>query len=243
LFTELIPVNGKLQPGLIHRQLPFSNRSLHPTNPFTKGQSKNPVSDVDKTFFVDLPRLKIKSTDIISKSIGKSDHERINFIKATPRTIEKDFVQLFMTAINPPSIQRYGLKSYQVQTPYTLGNSKESIVPMMSFTVSVLVDAFFLTHNLYNGTIVIDGVNDFVGVGDNVYIEDVQQLFHIEGYTHTYQASPNGATSYVTELQVTRGQNYNGKIASFIGATDANDPTTIVTSFVPTKNQDGYRRS
>jgi hypothetical protein len=238
LYTELIPVGNKLQLGLVHRQLPFSNRTTHATNPFRAGSSKSSVSDSDKTHFVDLPQLKIKSTDILTKNVGKSDHERINFIIATPRITQKDYATLFMTATNPPSVQRYGLKTFQTQTPYVLGSSQDTIRNMIKFTVDLLADCFFLAHNLYNGSIVIDGVDSFVGVGDNVYISDVQQLYHIEGYTHTYTVSSSGATSYTTELRVTRGQQYNGKVATFIAADDSRDPTTVVTSFVPTRNQD-----
>jgi hypothetical protein len=96
-------------------------------------------------------------------------------------------------------------------------------------------DWFFLAHNLYNGTIVIDGTDQHVEVGSNLYIKDAKQLFHIEGYTHTFSITPNtGSTIFETEMRVSRGQIYNqDSKASFMGSLSRpEDTTTVITSFI-----------
>ncbi len=243
MFTELVvDAQGRLQPGLTLRQMPFSNKANHETNVFAANQryggaAVKDAAGSDKTYFVDLPQLSIVSTDIRQKNIGKSDHERINYVIVTPKILDSaslDFA--FVAGSNPPSVQRYGLKILQTQTSYVLAstqNQSDGIKNYCSRVVSLLEDWFFLTHNLFNGTLIIDGLDKFVEVGSNVYITDIKQLFHIEGYTHTYTISQTGVSEYTTELRVSRGQRLDNSKATFIGDSKVdNVPTTVVTGFV-----------
>lgn len=245
MFTELVTDNnGRLQPALIHRQMPFSNKDKQETNVFAANKRFSGSNTVDsagssKTFFTDLPRYSIVSSDIRSKNVGKSDHERINYVIVTPKILDGISLDIaFVAGSNPPSVQRYGLKVFQTQTSYVLAstqNQNDGIKKYCARIVSLLEDWFFLSHNLFNGTIVVDGTNGFVEVGSNLYIRDIKQLFHIEGYTHTYSISPAGPSEYVTEFRVSRGQRFDSDSnrASFIGDSKvSNEPTTIVTSFV-----------
>lgn len=245
MYTELVPdANGKLQPGLVLRQMPFSNKSKQETNVFSanhkfKGGDVKDSAGSSKTYFTDLNRYSIVSSDIRQKNVGKSDHERINYVIVNPKILDGislDFA--FVAGSNPPSIQRYGLKVFQTQTSYVLGSSQlinDGIKSSCARIISLLQDWFFLSHNMFNGTIITDGVDGFVEVGSNLYIRDIKQLYHIEGYTHTYAISPNGPSEYTTEFRVSRGQRFDSdnNVSSFIGDSQVpNDPTTIVTSFV-----------
>lgn len=245
LFTELVTdSSGKLQPGLILRQMPFSNKDAQETNVFAANKTFGGSNTVDsagssKTFFTDLPRYSIVSSDIRSKNIGKSDHERINYVIVTPKILDGISLDIaFVAGSNPPSIQRYGLKVFQTQTSYVLAstqNQNDGIKKYCARIVSLLQDWFFLSHNMFNGTIIADGVDGFVEVGSNLYIRDIKHLFHIEGYTHTYSISPAGPSEYFTEFRVSRGQRFDADSnrSSFIGDSKvSNDPTTVVTSFV-----------
>ena len=242
LYTELVKgSDGRLKPGLILRQIPFSNKENHETNILAAhkkatGQSlTDSVRTSEKTYFVDLPYTSIVSSDIRQKNIGKSDHERINYAIVTPR-LTKAFDIAFVAASNAPSVQRYGLKTFQTQTSYVFSTSAVTEFDLKTTCqkcVDLIKDWFFLGHNLYSGTIVTDGMDDFVEVGSNLFISDIKQLFHIEAYAYTWEIAPGGNVNYVTEFRVSRGQRYNNSKASFIGTSAiANEPTTIVTSFV-----------
>lgn len=248
LYTEmLLDTNGTLQPGVVLRQMPFSNKPNHETNVFNahnKYNKTNKITDFlaynEKTYFIDLPKYDIVSSDIKQKNIGKSDHERINYVIVVPKIDNVNFDILYTAGSNPASIQRYGLKAFQAQTSYVMSPNTDGVKNYCSRAVSLLQDWFFLSHNLYNGTIITDGRNDFVEIGNNLYISDIKQLFHIEGYTHTFQISPTGDPLYETEFRVSRGQFFDpsGSKAAFISSnTDINDVTTVVTSFVPRSNE------
>lgn len=244
LYVELSEDRkGLLKPSLIHRQTPFSNKKGQETNIFAANKSfdkKSTVSDFipddEKTFMIELPRHEIVSSNIRQRNVGKSDHERLNHVIVVPRIpIKTSNLDLtFVIGMNIPSIQRYGLRSFQAQTAYVLdkrglGGEKN----FCSKCVYLFEDWFFLAHFLFNGTIIIDGVNEHVEVGTNLFIRDTQQLYHIEGYTHDYSISPKGKITYNTEFRVSRGQIFDPstKRTSFIGPSNINkEPSTVVTS-------------
>jgi hypothetical protein len=284
LFTDLRPVTvgGKtiLRPSLIHRQIPFCNKAGSPTSTFAaprqsaKSKSKRSPTTTkvnvvhEKTYITELPRHNIKSSDIRSKNIGKSDFERVNGIAVVPRLITQDFQFGFSAAYNVPSLQRYGLRMLQGQNAYVLGQQDRSTAkkdpvtgktdPSTSKTIAfnpleiceksvdLLQDWHFLSHALYNGTLIVDGFDEFIGLGNNVYIEDVRQLFHIEGYKHTYEISPTtGSINYNTELSVSRGQifNDNTKKANFIDPDGTDSKTVVVSNLENIRNvKTGKRR-
>lgn len=228
MYTELVPdARGNLRPSLVMRQLPFSNRTTHETNPFAASAANGasfkemPLSR-GKTFFVDLPRHNIVSSDIIQKNVGKSDHERINHVLVVPKIDTNNIDPAFISVINTPSIQRYGLKSFQGQTQYVIDSDLGDPKKACKYFTHLLVDWHFLSHHLYNGTINIDGTNDHIQLGNNLYIEDLGQLYHIEGYTHTYEIqTAKGSNQYTIDLTVSRGQSYVNNFAKFIGSRES----------------------
>lgn len=238
MYTDLIKdSNGNLQPSLVLRQVPFSNKTGHETNVFT--QSKKYGSKADeipqghqKTFFTDLPRFEIVSSDIKEKNIGTSDFERLNHIIVVPKLDDSANLDLaYSTAVNVPSVQRYGLKTYSGQTGYILSDSLGDPVKVCKYFLHLMMDWFFLGHHLYNGTITIDGPDEHISLGNNLFIKDIEQLFHIEGYNHVYEIFPTGEISYTTALTVSRGQLFKNNTAKFInGAANTTEPTTITTS-------------
>lgn len=241
MFTELsLQSDGSLKPSLVMRQVPFSNWPAHETSVYwqTNGTAEDGLQDSDKTYFTDLPRHVIKSTDIKQKNIGKSDFERINYVIVTPKIDQSEINVLYVASANVPSIQRYGLRLFQTQTSYVLDKTAGTVDKFCQRCVNLLQDWFFLSHNLFNGTIITDGFDKHIEVGNNLYIEDVGQLFHIEGYTHTYEVLQTGEVSYDTELRVSRGQRFENNVASFLGKSESNkDPTTIVVGYVPSPNR------
>jgi hypothetical protein len=245
LFTDLtLDSKGNLVPSVIHRQMPFSNKPNHETNVF-HASSRSPkdggngaklsdkISDDQKTYFIDLPRHNIPSTEIKQKNIGKNDYERVNHVIVVPRVDSATYDIAFVAILNTPSIQRYGFKTVQAQTAYCLATT-EGIKNYCERCTNLIADWFFLGHQLFNGSLLIDGVEEHVELGSNLYISDVQQLFHIEGYTHTFEVDAiSGGRSYNTELRVSRGQNLINEKASFIGPSSRyKDPVTIASSIL-----------
>jgi len=225
--------------------------------PAKPDSAKDKTEKHEKTYLVDLPRVEIESADIKQKNIGKSEFERINHIVIAPRILDNSFSPLFVSAINSVSLQRHGLKTFQGQTQYVflkkisdknIPNNTElyTTVEVETFykseqkaqgafevlhkILSLLQDWFFLGHNFYNGTIIIDGRDSFVGLGQNLYIKDIKQLFHIEGYSHTFELFSNGRIQYNTELRVSRGQILDGERSYFIDGSKDKPSVSIVTS-------------
>ena len=241
IFTELTreldpktgKFTGKLVPSLVHRQMPFSNNPAHETSPFKVSKDSGfpqKVTGVQKNLFVDIPRHEIVSSDVKQKNVGKTDFERINHAIVVPKIDSTTFEQLYAVSINAASVQRYGLKSFQAQTSYIL-NSKLGIKKACDIFLNLIVDWFFLAHQYYNGTIVVDGFNEHIEIGNNLYIKDVKQLYHIEGYNHNYQIMASGNRQYNTEVRVSRGQSVgNDNIAKFIS--ESSEPVTITTSVI-----------
>lgn len=235
MFTDLVrdPDTGNLKPALVMRQVPYSNRKGHETSVFDKTQetTSDVVSASLKTHIADLPRLTINSSDIKQKNVGKSDFERVNHLLVVPKiddVANLDFA--YVSAANVPSIQRYGLSSFKGQSSYIFDSAIGNPQKLCQHYLSLMMDWFFLAHQYYNGTIVIDGPNENVELGSNLFIEDISQLFHIEGYSHDFINSAGGATSYVTSLTVSRGQQLRGSQTRFIGPESTREPTTITTS-------------
>jgi hypothetical protein len=245
LFTDLtVDSKGNLVPSVIHRQIPFSNKAAHETNVFnasSRAPSKggngakfnDKIPDDQKTYFIDLPRYTIPSTEIRQKNIGKSDFERVNHVIVVPRVDSQTYDIAFVSIINTPSIQRYGFKTIQAQTAYVLDEA-EGIKNYCERCTNLIADWFFLSHQLFNGSLIIDGIDEHVELGTNLYISDMQQLFHIEGYTHTYEVdSLSAARSYLTELRVSRGQKLVNEQAFFIGPSSRyKDPVSVSTSIL-----------
>jgi hypothetical protein len=231
MYTELSNVNGKLKPSVIARQLPFSTKSTDDTNVFGKKSSKM-LSTNERTMFTSLPRYTINSYNIRSKNVGKSEFERLNHIVVVPSNDANIYHSEYAMALNAVSIQRHGLKTFQVQTPFIL-ESKESFKTYCDKCVDLLTEWFFLNHMYYNGTIITDGIDDHAEIGNNLYIEDLNQLFHIEGYTHTYELDPlHGRTTYISEFRVSRGQILDGQKARFIGDKKDTDGVSISTNML-----------
>lgn len=211
--------NYKLEPAIQHRQVPFSSLKTSETSPFSKsgsGKLGSQVDDGSKTMFINLPRHVIQSTDVKQKNVGKSDFERINAIIVTPGLFNGEpLVQAYRMAINTPSIQRYGLKLLETQSAY--GAKREEFLTHATKCVSLLCDWFLNAHLLYNGTIVTTGTDEFVEVGENLFIEDIAQLYQIEALSYIYEINQqDGGTTYNTEFQVSRGQRVENGTTKFI---------------------------
>jgi hypothetical protein len=234
-------VNGKrvtkLVPTLVCRQLPFSSKTQSETYAFRASKIKDAAADIQKTFFVDLPRQQIESLSIKEKSITKTNRDRVNQIVVSPEVVNQEVGALYVSLLNVPSIKRYGLKSFEFRTNYTFSESFQD-TKIVKVTAALLADWLFKGHMLYKGRIRIDGPNTYFSVGTNLEITDQNQLFHIEGVDYSFRQMSNGMNSYEAVVQVSHGVSSTGSFLSFddLGAFGS----TIVTgAFENTKNSRG----
>ena len=226
MIVDLTNKNGKLVPSFQIRQIPYSNKSN--SAPYAYNRSPGSGLDAltangDKTFMLDLPKHEIESTDVKQKNVGKSDFERVNAIIVTPNvsfgTQGNNIYQAYTMVLNAPSIQRHGLRIIKGNSIYTFDTTL-TFEKYVAKATSLMTDWFMTAHLLYNGTIITDGTNEFVEVGQNLFIKDVKQLFHIEGISYMYEINPqDGNTIYNTEFRVSRGQltDSNALKSDFIG--------------------------
>lgn len=230
LFCDLEFVNNSIRPSLIFRQLPYSVAS---------GNLKidTVVPETDRTFLHSLRRTTINSSILKRKAIAKADAERINHIVVIPR-IEAVEPRLYKSTINPISVQQYGLRSHVVEVSYAQTKA-ESFEKYCAKCVSLLTEWFFNSEDYYSGVLSVEGLDTHVPVGTNIVLDDIGQLFHVEGYTHNYEQNPGGTISFTTDFSVIRGCSVNQTMLNRIETVQS---TTVVKSIlenIPKRVQDG----
>jgi hypothetical protein len=218
LFCDLDFTPKGLKPSLIFRQLPYSVSSGN-----LKISTSVPAEK--RSFLHALRRTSFDSSIIKRKSLSMTDAERINHIVVVPR-IETPYPEAYKSAINPPSVQRHGLRSLVVETPYA-ANKSEAFVAYCNLCVDLLSEWFFNSERYYNGVVSVEGLDEHVSVGSNIYISDIKQLFHVEGYTHTYEQFASGNISFVSDFSVIRGCYEANNV---LNAIDTMQSTTVVKS-------------
>lgn len=230
LFCDLEFTGQGIKPSLIFRQLPYSVASGNLKVP-------NPMGETQRTFLHALRRTTFNSSLLKRKAISKTDAERINHVVVVPR-VDTPFPQAYKSNINPLSVQQYGLRSLTVETAYA-ATSQQSFDAYCNDCVNLLTEWFFNSENYYSGTISIEGLDTHVPVGSNIVLEDISQLFHVEGYTHNYEQSAQGNISFVTDFSVIRGCAINQSSLNKIESVQTGTVVKSVLENIPKRVQDG----
>lgn len=230
MYCDLDFTGTSIRPSLTFRQIPYSVAS---------GNLKIPtsVSESQRTFLHALRKTTLNSSAVKGKNISKADAERVNHIVVVPRA-DTPFPTAYKSTINPTSVQQFGLRSLTVETPYA-ATSQQSFDSYCETCVNLLTEWFFNSENYYSGTLTIEGLDTHVPVGSNLYLEDIGQLFHVEGYTHTYEQVKEGVITFVTDFSVIRGCSANQTALNRIETVQS---TTVVKSIlenIPKRVQDG----
>lgn len=196
LFCDLEFTSKGIKPALVFRQLPYSVAS---------GNLKiaNPMSESERTFLHALRRTSFNSSLLKKKAISKADVERINHIVVIPK-MDTPYPQAYKSTINPTSVQQFGLRSLVVETAYA-ATDQQSFDAYCNNCVDLLTEWFFNSEDYYSGSISIEGLDTHVPVGSNIVIDDISQLFHVEGYTHNYEQTASGNIYFTTDFSVIRG--------------------------------------
>ena len=230
LFCDLEFTSAGIKPSLIFRQIPYSVAS---------GNLKiaNPMSETKRTFLHALRKTTLNSSVVKRKAISKTDAERINHVVVVPR-VDTPFPQAYKSTINPASVQQYGLRSLTVETAYA-ATDQQSFDAYCNDCVNLLTEWFFNSEDYYSGVLSVEGLDTHVPVGTNIVLDDIGQLFHVEGYTHNYEQNPGGTISFTTDFSVIRGCSVNQTMLNRIETVQS---TTVVKSIlenIPKRVQDG----
>lgn len=198
----------KLQPTFVLRQIPFSTVRAH-----------HKLKDIPTTRFVELPRIRIPELFILSENIGRSSSERFNFIELFGSYPGMPGVNIPLQiaqgnyAIDYGSIKRYGLRALIPKTDYYIpkeGDTQEiASLTLIPKWIRLLADWWLGAHTLETGTFSLVGIEEALSLGDNIEIDrknGVNELYHVEHYSHSYSVSPTGEKSFKTTVDVTRGQ-------------------------------------
>lgn len=221
MFVDLKLTNirnkGKrqLQPTFVLRQIPFTT---------AKAGKLFDEKKIPNTKYIEIPRIKIPEKFILSENIGRGDHERFNLIElfgtypglepiiGTEMQIAKGNY-----AIDIGSIQRHGMRALIPTTDYHFPDStkdgvvtdKEQYYSLVPKWINLLSDWWLGAHTLENGSFTFVGIEEPISIGDNIELirkNGVNELYHIEGYTHNYVQQPGGVKNFRTEVKVSRGQ-------------------------------------
>lgn len=222
---------GQILPTLVVRQLPFSSglatTTLKPIAPQTlqnstkklkkqknkKASANNQAApntannphQLNLTYYMELPRWRVHPILVKHLDVGRSDALRQNFLHVYGDDGFSQTNRAAQFVRNPPikdslDVIRSGLRPCMG----TVNASPEDIRSNRATDwMFILSDIVFGQHLTLNGSMVSQGIQSPICVGDNIEFDET--VFHIEGLQHTFQISPNGVKNFTTSLQLTRG--------------------------------------
>lgn len=275
MFPEIRFENGRAKLALYNRVRPFTVNSTTGVLADNKevGDSGGAKSaEVAKDFLSEFTKVRKKRLDlddIISVNYGTNWRDKYNFIEVNidrslyRETFAKD-IKLDSQFKDADSIGRDGLQSMMASFAYV--PTKAGVQdPLSSFAYKyALKEWYFNTHKMLNGNIQLIGQDQYIQVGDNIIfpaegfgpaknISAAQKasrrftyiLAHVESITHTAQVDPNGARSFVTNINFVRGliSDVNGKIVTAPGNAGAVDQDAAKVTPTVEKNKGTFGTS
>jgi energy-converting hydrogenase Eha subunit B len=178
----------------------------------------------------------IDNVKVTSVNIGTNWRDKYNFVEIRP--LFQDFEILNgwtaqksqgsdTAAFNREGFRPMivGTKQFPVDISTTSSaSSAQYNADMLTSWVELLKEWFFDTHRLLNGTLVMRGTTEYIGVGNNILFEaglinptmNLNQgantntntnyvLAHVENVNHTFTVSGDGGRTYITTIQFVRG--------------------------------------
>lgn len=217
--------NG-LQLILYNRIKPFSYKNFSPAAG---------ASTKLKSYFQLIKTHYLEPNEVISVNSGTNWRDKFNFVEIKPDFQEFNVIQNSTKqksqAFDPKAFEREGFRPLIFNTkqfpsagtgttPDTVSINWDAI---KEWTL-LLREWYFGTHRTLNGTIVIHGTTEYIGVGSNIRFDaglinptpninfDSKKkgkneyiLAHVEGISHSFTVSQDGARSYRTTIQFVRG--------------------------------------
>lgn len=230
VFTELSEESGTLTPTLYKRVKPFylkKEGELIPP-PFLT------IPGNIKSEFINLKSYPINSTDIITIDLGTNGRDIVNFIElsVSVSTSITDKYQAPLDSLikgnnttfqlsDQISIARDGLRPLKLTTSFFPPNVLTNNVDYTRAKqwLPVLRNWYFNTHMMFNGTVSIIGMNEYIPVGSNIRIQyrplfngvrinsssDTFITAHVESVSHRFLVERDGTNKFLTTITFSRG--------------------------------------
>jgi hypothetical protein len=227
--------------GTVGPSLTIYNR-IKPFSYLTNPPSNGAETSIRSPFTL-LKTHMIDNIKVVSVSAGTNWRDKYNFVEVRPLFQDFDILAGWTgqksQGSDPLAFNREGFR------PMIVGTKQFPVDPtnpsgtydanLLTSWVALLKEWFFDTHKLLNGTIVMTGVTEYIGVGNNILFEvglisptmNINNaannsintnyiLAHVENVDHSFTVSPDGARSYTTTVQFVRGIVVNKSNNNFI---------------------------
>jgi len=185
--------------------------------------------------FKNVRRVDIDLEDVISINAGTNWKDRVNFIEVRSGRSEPFFQMVGIwnrtdfQIFDSGSVRRDGLLPMVGEVfnmPFTVDRKGVDYNNIAAYKY-LLREWFFDTHKMLNGAISTIGQDQYIQVGDNILVpakalgasynysskeneeylagQDLYLLAHVESISHNALVDPNGARSFITDIQFVRG--------------------------------------
>lgn len=217
--------NNGLQLRLYNRIRPFCYKGFTGVD-----GNKNGV----KSYFQYLKTHEIDSNDVISVNAGTNWRDKFNFVEIKPQfqefAVVANWYKQKSQVFDPNAFEREGFRPLIFDTKQFPSAGKtgspDSGVDwnQLELWAKLMKEWYFGTHRMLNGTIVIHGTTEYIGVGNNIKFDaglvsptpninnetrkrDRNQfiLAHVENVSHSFSVNAEGARTYRSTVQFVRG--------------------------------------
>ncbi len=230
MFTDLDwDSNGHVQLKIYNRIRPFSFKTFNAAAGKSGGL---------RSYFQYVKTHDIDAVDVVSVNAGTNWRDKFNFVEIKPQFQEFEIVANWYKqksqVFDQESFNREGFRPLIFDTKQfpskgnATGLANDVGIDWDQLTVwaNLLREWYFGTHRMLNGTIVIQGTNEYIGVGNNIRFdvglinptanmnkksvddgsnEGAYILAHVENVSHSFSVSSDGARSYRTTISFVRG--------------------------------------
>lgn len=227
MFTDMNWTDdGQLELVLYNRIKPFAYKDSH----WQLGGD----SDV-RSYFKDVKRHNIDPINVISVNVGTNWRDKINFLEIKPNYQDfhtiSNLTYVKNQVFDSLSFAREGFRPmiFDIKQFPTDGKQRNIHIQQIKWDLlpkwlDIMREWYFGTHRMLNGTMVLTGSTEYIGVGNNIrfptslinpntnlnsYINEHKQheyiLAHVENVSYSFSVAPNGARTYATVVQFVRG--------------------------------------
>lgn len=198
-----------------------------------------------RSYFQNVKRHVLDAPSIVSVNAGTNWRDKFNFVEIKPQF--QDFVVIAnwykqkSQVFDAKAFEREGFRPLIFDTKQfpsaktSVGASDGTDIDWSQLEVwaKLLREWYFDTHRMLNGTIVVQGIDGYIGVGDNIQFDaglinptpnmnsgavkkhDAGNILaHVESISHNFTVSDDGARSFRTTINFVRGivVNNNGEL-------------------------------
>jgi hypothetical protein len=192
--TYRVDISGLVKPTLIVRQKPFTSLHFKGEGPITK--------------YLEMPRWRISPTLIYSVDLGKDETNRINFVQIKTRSlavnVSKDLAMqtgLGNWVADEKDISRNGLRPFVATANYDY--PEQSKKTKGKKWAHIVADWLFAGHLRESGSIETVGIEEPIGVGDNLELDRV--VYHIENMIHSMVINADGKKIFRSQFSLSFG--------------------------------------